>query len=50
MLESSIKNVIDDLNLSESEKDTVKGFFNKIHEAFEALKPKETDSKEETTD
>ena len=32
----SMKNVIDDLDLTESEKETFKNFFNKIHEAFES--------------
>lgn len=49
MLES-IKNVIDDLDLSESEKETVKGLCNKIHEAFEALKPKAKPKASEDSD
>ena len=36
----SMKKVIDDLDLSDEEKKHVKSFFNKIHEAFEALKNK----------
>lgn len=36
----SIKNVIDDLDLSDEEKKHVKDFFNRIHESFEALKNK----------
>ena len=43
----SMKNVVEDLDLTPSEKEHVKGFFDKIHEAFEShRKSKVSDSKE----
>lgn len=49
----SIKNVIDDLDLSDEEKKHVKRSFDRIHEAFEALTlkskvSKDSDSTKET--
>ena len=40
----AMKSVIDELDLTESEKEHVKNNFNKIHEAFESLKNKNKDS------
>lgn len=48
---TSMKNVIDDLDLTDEEKNHVKSFFDKIHEAFESLKSKaskDSDSTKET--